>query len=230
MAEEGQDSKASDDAEKPVGGGNYVVEQGDCISSIAYEHGHLLETILDDPANQELKRTRKNPRVLLPGDRVTIPPIREKDVNADTDMLHTFQLQRVQELFRMRVLDADEKPRKNLQYLLMIEDKTFSGTTNGQGELKHSIPPNAQRGRVILGSGDDTEAIEVRLGHLDPKEAVSGVQARLTNLGFDCGPVDGIIGPRTRRAIKKFQRHAQLQQTGELDDQTLQELESMHRS
>ena len=35
---------------------------------------------------------------------------------------------------------------------------------------------------------------------------VALVQRHLTDLGYDAGPVDGLIGPRTRRAVRKFQR------------------------
>jgi hypothetical protein len=32
------------------------------------------------------------------------------------------------------------------------------------------------------------------------------VQRHLTDLGYDPGPIDGLIGPRTREAIRRFQR------------------------
>jgi peptidoglycan hydrolase-like protein with peptidoglycan-binding domain len=35
---------------------------------------------------------------------------------------------------------------------------------------------------------------------------VSLVQRHLVDLGFDPGPVDGLMGPRTRKAIRRFQR------------------------
>jgi len=35
--------------------------------------------------------------------------------------------------------------------------------------------------------------------------AISRVQAGLTQLGYDSGPVDGVMGSRTRSAIKKYQ-------------------------
>ncbi len=230
MADQEQDSKTSQGTKTPVGKGDYVVQQGECVSSIAYEHGHLSQTILDDPGNRELKRTRKNHHILLPGDRLMIPPIRQKDVSAETDKAHRFQLKGVSEVFQIRFLDLAEKPRANLQYVLVIEKKTFSGKTDGQGELRHSIPPNAKNGRLILGKGADREEIELRLGDLDPTSAITGAQARLTNLGLDCGPVDGILGPKTRKAIKRFQRANRLEQTGELDDATMQELETKHGS
>jgi TctA family transporter len=35
---------------------------------------------------------------------------------------------------------------------------------------------------------------------------LTGVQYRLNALGFGAGPVDGIMGPRTRKAVQAFQR------------------------
>lgn len=37
---------------------------------------------------------------------------------------------------------------------------------------------------------------------------VAELQGRLNSLGFDCGRADGVLGPRTERALKDFQRQA----------------------
>ena len=37
-----------------------------------------------------------------------------------------------------------------------------------------------------------------------------GVQARLRDLGFDPGPIDGIRGPRTEAAVRAFQHSRDL--------------------
>jgi hypothetical protein len=50
---------------------------------------------------------------------------------------------------------------------------------------------------------------------------VSGIQAALTALGFDPGPVDGVTGPRTQAAIAAFQADRGLSETdGQVGDET----------
>lgn len=41
---------------------------------------------------------------------------------------------------------------------------------------------------------------------LGPSTSVLGVQSRLKASGYDCGALDGIMGPRTKGAIQNFQR------------------------
>ncbi len=53
---------------------------------------------------------------------------------------------------------------------------------------------------------------------------VAAVQSRLKSLGFDPGPVDGIRGRRTIRAIKAFQKRFRLQQDGIAGPRTLRKL------
>jgi peptidoglycan hydrolase-like protein with peptidoglycan-binding domain len=58
---------------------------------------------------------------------------------------------------------------------------------------------------------------------------VSGVQARLQNLGFDPGKVDGVLGPRTRAAIRTFQRSMGIEEPdGKITDALFDQLEKEH--
>jgi glycosyltransferase involved in cell wall biosynthesis len=75
-----------------VGSGTRVVEQGDSIQSLAAAAGFHWQTIWDLPDNADLRRTRRDPGILLPGDRVSIPDIRPKVVKAGTDTRHHFRL------------------------------------------------------------------------------------------------------------------------------------------
>jgi len=55
-------------------------------------------------------------------------------------------------------------------------------------------------------------------------EDVKKLQEALKAKGQDPGPVDGIMGPKTRAALKAFQKTSGLKETGELDDQTAEKL------
>ncbi|MEA5467192.1 peptidoglycan-binding domain-containing protein [Leptothoe sp. PORK10 BA2] len=46
------------------------------------------------------------------------------------------------------------------------------------------------------------------------------VQENLKKHGFDPGPIDGVVGPRTQEAILRFQRAHNLYETGTLDSET----------
>lgn len=53
---------------------------------------------------------------------------------------------------------------------------------------------------------------------------VQQAQERLKNAGFDPGPIDGSLGPRTRATLRQYQAKNGLPETGELDDATLNAL------
>lgn len=45
------------------------------------------------------------------------------------------------------------------------------------------------------------------IGHPTVGDDVATLQQRLLDMGFDCGRVDGILGPATERALREFQRN-----------------------
>lgn len=49
---------------------------------------------------------------------------------------------------------------------------------------------------------------------------VRGAQLALKDKGFDPGPIDGIMGPRTSAAVREFQEKEALTVTGRLDEET----------
>lgn len=57
-----------------------------------------------------------------------------------------------------------------------------------------------------------------------PDVRVRAAQAYLVYRGFNPGPVDGVMGARTRGALQAFQHKVGLPATGELDSPTLDQL------
>lgn len=209
----------------PVGSGERVVKEGECISSIAMDTGHFCDTIWDDPANAELRETRKDPNVLLPGDRVHVPELRKKDDTGQTEMRHRFVRKGWPEMLRIRVL-LDGEPRGNEPYTIEIDGSTFEGMTDADGKLSCPIVPNARRANLRVGVEPDVSRYTFTLGAMDPIEHIRGVQGRLINLGFDCGAIDGICGPKTEAALREYQKSRKLPVTGEPDETTRKQLQA----
>ena len=211
----------------PVGQGDHVVRPGECISSIARDVGQFWETIWNDPANAELKAARKDPNVLLPGDRLTIPKIKPRQESCAAEARHRFVRRGEPAEMHLRILE-DGEPRANEPYTLEVDGQTFDGTTDGDGNVVLPIPGNARHARLVVGPSGDQVTYKLALGSVDPVSELSGVQGRLQNLGFDCGTPDGQMGPRTQAALRAFQRRNKLPVTGEPDDATRAKLEEVH--
>ena len=209
----------------PVGQGEYVVSQGECIESIAFEHGLFWKSIWDHAQNSELKQKRKDPNALLPGDRVHVREKELKQESGATEARHRFKRKGIPAILKLVFLNDAGKPRANLPYRLDIDGQVFTGSTDGDGALKHGIPPNAQSGTLTLNNQDE---YLLDLRHLDPSSEATGIQARLRNLGYDPGDIDGDLGPRTKGALSEFQQDHDLDVTGEPNEQTLKKLEDVH--
>ncbi len=61
---------------------------------------------------------------------------------------------------------------------------------------------------------------------LSPRETLAGIQRELNTLGYDAGPVDGLMGSRTRSAIRQYQSDQRIAVTGESSAQLLQRLQA----
>lgn len=198
----------------------YKVQPGDCIPSIAFERGFFPDTIWKHPDNSALKNLRKDMNVLLAGDEVTIPDKRVVDVEKPPEKRHRFRRKGVPKQLRIQLIDID-KPVANMGYQILIDGVRSSGTTDGDGWLKHSLPPNAKVATLIYDNGMQ---YELDLGHMDPVDELSGVQKRLKNLGFYGGEIDGRLNEGTAVALREFQGGNGLQVTGQADAATKDKL------
>lgn len=205
---------------------NYIVKPGDCISSIAFEHGFFPDTIWNHPNNKQLKEKREDPNTLCAGDAVFVPDLREKTVKRPTSQLHRFQLKNAPALCSLQMFDEDEF-RANQDYELEIDGVKHTGKTDSEGVLRVSILPNARRGKLII--GPDKAEFDLQFGQVEPPTEIRGVQARLHNLGYDC-PQTGALDEKTQNALRNFQFAGNLKETGEIDNATLRKLDELHDS
>ena len=214
--------------------GYYTIDQGDCLANITERFGFSsYRTVWNHPKNAELRERRPNPNVLCPGDVIYIPERETKTTNHSTDAKHGFIVRKPVVVLRIVVQDEDGKPIGSANYRLVVGIESFEGTTGNDGTIEHPIAPDLQSAvldfRYRKPNGVTThQSWNLKLGHLDDVAAPTGIQARLNNLGFDCGLVDGVIGPKTEAAIRGFQQWAGLDVDGVAGPQTQEELKSSH--
>jgi peptidoglycan hydrolase-like protein with peptidoglycan-binding domain len=90
-----------------------------------------------------------------------------------------------------------------------------SGSASRQNTTVSAAPEQPSR-TVSVGAGD----LRSRIG----EDTIKAVQSKLRTAGLYKGQVDGIVGPKTRDAIKQYQSQAGLQPSGRLDQRTLAKL------
>jgi hypothetical protein len=206
----------------------HVVKAGESVVSLAEKYGLFAPTIWDAPENAALKALRPDMNTLMPGDELFIPDLRAKAENVAPDQRHKFRRKGVPARFRIQLYDFGE-PRANQVFTLVVDKTTtIEGTSDGDGVVEATLPPSAQTGRLTI--GEDEFEVELAFGRLDPLSEISGVQQRLTNLGYDCGVADGELNERTRGALRAFQlaQEEHLTVSGELDDATRERLGELH--
>jgi len=215
-------------SEEPVGSGEYEVQQGDCVESIASRSGHFWQTIWNHPRNAAIKSTRKTHNVLMPGDRLHIPPRCLGEVSCATDKLHKFIRRGVSCMLRVRV-QVGGQPRSNEHFFLTVSGKVFEGDTGPDGEVEVAIPPQATSARLVVGVGLHQQVYELQLGGMDPIDTRAGLYKRLHNLGY-CGPAEGSRYDGMEAAIAMFQKDHDLEATGICDAAMQNKLRQRHGS
>lgn len=226
----------------------HIVAQGEYLALIARKLKRIgWDMILNEPANQELWKKGRTPNILYPGDEIVIPDAREKKVTRPTTATHTFKLKQPRNRLKIVLEKHDKKPFKGEKVKVLIQRSLTASSddgleipaeTDGAGLIDIPLPAGAVKATLTLVDAPWLRWV-VLIGHLDPvhdpvgkRDFVSGVQARLNNLGFSCGAVDGVLGPRTRSAIARFQKEilGRKDAKGDLDDETRKAIVKEHRS
>jgi hypothetical protein len=196
----------------------HVVQPGECLSKIAARYGaSSWHTVWDHPGNQQLRQKRKIPHVLLPGDAITVPPIAVHEIVRPTDATHRIVVSCALATFQVVLQDHNQQPFRDEPYELRVpgQANTRRGATASDGRITERLPVHVQRVDVrlprpglswsfalssLIASPHDDAEHQNSDGTPSP-HAVIAAQARLNALGFPCGAVDGVLGPRTRAAL-----------------------------
>lgn len=213
----------------------HIVAAGETLLSITSRYKLAdWQAVWLHPANAALRQRRGDPMVLAPGDVLIIPAPAVKTVELATDARHRFRLRSPRCTLTVTLEDEDGRPHADCAYELEVAGQTYDGRTSPVGRVSHAIPVDATEGTLrVTGPAGDVFTWHLKIGHLDPLIDVAdirGVQARLNNLGYGVGPVDGELNERTRAALKEFQqRLGYAAPTAALDRRTLDALAGRHR-
>ncbi len=204
------------------------VTQGEFLAQIAAKYGFRNPaTIWDDPRNAQLKKKRKSPHVLMPGDILVIPDKSEKRQEAAVTRVHQFVLDEPKVKLRIALKDWDGEPLKSMECVLKVGSQIYNLTTNAEGVIEEEIPVTATEGTLTI--KEMGEEIKLQIGHLDPSSEETGWKARLRNLGYLAEP--GEPDAQTLRwALEEFQCNNGLKVDGTCNDQTRAKLENTHGS
>ena len=223
----------------------HKVVEGDCIDSLAAEYGRTADALWNAPDNAELRRQRKHPNLLAPGDVVVIPDPKGKIVSCATGQRHVFRRRESPLELRVRVFDEDFEPRVEARWTVELDDGSkHEGTIDAKGFVVCPLTPEVRKATLVVHQDgppheDDLEPApwedddetgderwEIDLGHLqplDPAEAESntGLRNRLANLALlDVEPEEA-TDEDVRAAVAFVQEREGVPATGVPDARTM---------
>ena len=202
----------------------YTVRSGDTLWAIGEKFSLPWEKIWNAPQNDQFKKDRGNPNILYPGDELVIPDREQRDESGGTEQKHSFKKPGKARI-RIAVLDLDHEPMAGVEFKFVRSSEVLAeGSTGSDGIAELKLAKRAGGISLVLPWGE----FPVEVGELDPANTVRGIQQRITNLGIDAGPIDGIYGPLTRAGIVAFQRIEGIDETGEPDEDLIKKLRERH--
>jgi Putative peptidoglycan binding domain len=171
----------------------------------------------DVTASAKVLNELKGPMVVIsdtPGSFDPFVPVKQQLQVAD-DLAEQLLLQAPDKEpldLEVTLLGHDLLPAPHIDYKLMIPTgEVFSGTTDGDGKLKHKLPGSAQTAMV---SYEPAEGAGLMCRKLDLVDADAAPVAMLRQLGYG-----GITSP-PEEVIREFQGMMKLDETGVVDPDT----------
>ena len=121
-----------------------------------------------------------------------------------------------------------ERARRDIEpYRSQLQAEGRSRFVRGTSLGSLSAPAPA---RPVEGTAAPAPTMSLGAPRLGPDATVRSIQQSLHELGYNAGPVDGLMGPRTRSAIMAFQHDNGLTATGIADKVLLSRMEEYPRN
>lgn len=162
----------------------YIIRQGDFLALLAYRFNFDADAIWNDPANDDLRKVRSNPNILLPTDVLYIPDDelrKPKRQGLKLGQTNTFVSSAPTMTLTHAFVSGDPNVYASRDFVVP-ELEGFSATTSPDGQVSIDVPITQETVTVVF--TDTGEAWELGVGSLDPINTPAGIFERLQNLGY----------------------------------------------
>jgi outer membrane protein OmpA-like peptidoglycan-associated protein len=212
----------------------HTVLPDESLADIARRYGFHPDTLWNDASNETLRKKRPGPDFITEGDLVAIPDPRQREESCATGRLHVFRRRGARHtppliqcicipgltfafdksFVRPAVAEQMQKLAQGLRDYPEAKLIVW-GHTDRVGDDSYNKKLSERRAESTFAFLTDKVDVWERL-YNEEDWGTPVVQELLKDLGgeFDPGPIDGIKGPKTTRAIENYQRSRGLQVDG----------------
>ncbi|OUS30858.1 hypothetical protein A9Q99_04940 [Gammaproteobacteria bacterium 45_16_T64] len=134
---------------------------------------------------------------------------------------------------RIRISHPESDEAIDFPYLISLQDDHISGEVKNNDILEESFKKNVDAGELwvwFYGLDNPPTVWPFDIVPETAVEEVTDTQTRLNALSYDCGEVDGKMGPLTEESLRRFQKANELVECGDVNDETTQQLEMLYGS
>src|SRR4051794_25426360 len=135
----------------------HTVAPGEYLSQIAQTYGFAsYKTIWNAGENADLKAERKNPNVLLPGDKLFIPDKELRNEDRATGSKHQFVVDTEKLKLRLKLIGLKKEPLPGHDCTLVVDGNPEDLVSDGDGTIEKDIASTASQGIFFdRGKSDD---------------------------------------------------------------------------
>lgn len=212
----------------------YVVRQGEYLTKIAHTLGFDAERVWNDPKNEALRKKRADFDQLQPGDILFVPDAPRPRLSLEVGSSNQYVARIPKMPVSLKLQIGGEILVKEPYRILGLGPDPIEGATDEKGYLSAKVDVHIREIEVEL--IDRKRTLRVRVGNLDPINEISGLQKRLTHLGFYQPSFAGTENFEAKdikqltAALSTFQSSVNLPATGRLDEETAKALIDAHGS
>jgi nucleoid-associated protein YgaU len=208
----------------------HIVKRGDTLARIAHKYGlKNWKAVWNAAENEALRAKRKNPNVLYPGDEVKVAGNAVHEITRPTDQVHRIVLKPgTMVTLRLNLLGHKRKALADVPCKILVRDQVVYEGTVKDGKLECQLPASVTDATLIADIDGLVIERPLHIGALDPVDQVSGVQARLSNLGWYRGEADGVLSEALHMAQNTFREAEDLESKSELDSSLHGPLQDAH--